>query len=271
MGYDDKINNGIELKEAEDNFIQRFIRKRPKRLKRKSEVWYSLSYDEEKHRYFDKNYLLNYLRDYYLNNNDIKPTKLSNDLITFKTYKDQLVFQKQNSSLFEKILTTIIAIVSILIAIGFGFLGFKDVIGKTLTASIFKNILYAIILLLFTTVIYIMFYAWRISNNSKLNSLKVINNAIYTLETIKEDKYRNGNWGTKSDEIISSVNDKLDVGNTEDIATEDVDDVNTEDIATKDADERYDGLKLTEVREIRTYKATKNKYSPRAMHERKRR
>lgn len=284
MGYDGKIKNGIELKEAEDNCIQRIIRKIFKRLKRKSEVWYSLSYDEEKHRYFDKNFLLNYLRVNYLNNNDIKPTKLSNDLITFKTYKDQLVSEQQNSSLFEKILTTSFAIVSILIAIGFGFLGFKDVIGKTLTASIFNNILYAIKLLLITFVIYIMFYVWRINNNSKLNSLKIINNAIYTLETIKEDMDRNGNSGTESDEIISSVNDKQDDGNTENIASEDADEIissvndklddgNTEDITAEDADERYEGLELTEVKEIRTYayKATKNKYSPRAMYERKRR
>lgn len=237
MGNDGKIKNGIELKEAEDNCIQRIIRKIFKRLKRKSEVWYSLSYDEEKHRYFDKNFLLRYLRDNYLNNkDDIKPTKLSNDLITFKTYKDQLVFEQQNSSLFEKILTTSIAIGSILISLGIGFLNFKDVIDKKSTASIFYDILYVIKVLLIIYVIYIIFYILRISNNSKLNRLKVINNVIYTLETIKEDMYRNGIWCTKSDE-------------------------------------RYEGLELTEVKEIRTYtyKATKNKYSPRAMYERKRR
>ena len=93
---------------------------------------------------------------------------------------------------------------------------------------------------------------------------------------------RNGNSGTESDEIISSVNDKQDDGNTENIASEDADEIissvndklddgNTEDITAEDADERYEGLELAEVREIRTYKATKNKYSPRAMYERKRR
>lgn len=281
MGYDGKINNGIELKDAEGNFIQRIIRKRPKILKGKSEVWYSLSYDKEKHKYFDKNFLLRYLRDNYLNNkDDIEPTKLSNDLITFKTYRDQLVFEQQNYSLFEKFLTTTIAIVPILIATGFGFLNFKDVKDKKLTASIFNNILYAIKVLLIIYVIYIIFYTLRISNNSKLNSLKVINNVIYTLETIKEDMYRNGNWCTESDEIISSVNDKLDDGNLGAESDEIIssvndrsDDGNTEDIATEEADERYEGLELTEVKEIRTYayKATGNKYSPRAMYERKRR
>ena len=103
-----------------------------------------------------------------------------------------------------------------------------------------------------------MIYLIRTCKHSNYYKLKFITNAIYTLETIKEDKYRNGNWCTESNEIISRVNDKQD-------------DDNTEDIATEDADERYEGLELTEVREIRTYKATRNKYSPRAMHERKRR
>ena len=107
-------------------------------------------------------------------------------------------------------------------------------------------------------IIYSSIFIFRVGKDSISRDIKFIDNAIYTLETIKEDKYRNGNWGMKSDEIISSVNDKLDDGNTEDIATE-------------DADERYEGLMLTEVKEIRTYKATKNEYSPRAMYERKRR
>lgn len=74
MGYDGKIKNGIELKESEGNLFQRIIIKILKKLKGDSEVWYSLSYDEEKHRYFDKNYILSYLRDNYLNNKeDIEP------------------------------------------------------------------------------------------------------------------------------------------------------------------------------------------------------
>ncbi|MDU2898067.1 MAG: hypothetical protein E7B88_04475, partial [Finegoldia magna] len=103
-----------------------------------------------------------------------------------------------------------------------------------------------------------LYYLYSAGNKSESAKLKYITNAIYTLETIKEDMYRNGNSDAESDEIISSVNDKQDDGNTEDITTE-------------DADERYEGLELTEVKEIRTYKATTNKYSPRAMYERKRR
>lgn len=112
----------------------------------------------------------------------------------------------------------------------------------------------------FLVLVNLVFYKLTTGSNSESYKLMVINNVIYTLEAIKEDMDKKGNSGTESDEIISSVNDKLDVGNTKDITTE-------------DADERYEGLELTEVKEIRTYtyKATKNKYSPSAMYERKRR
>lgn len=209
MKYDGKIKNGIELKESEDNLFQRIIIKRPKILKRinmkiskilkeNSEVWYSLSYDEEKHRYFDKNFLLSYLRDNYLNNKDIQPTKLNNDLITFKTYRDYVDITVRKENDFYQFLTIAIAIITIL-------------------ASIFKMIninLMAVIIPL--GLVCYGNYMFKTSVYSESYKLKVINNVIYTLETIKEDMDKNENSLDK-------------------------------------------------------YKATKNKYSPWAMHERKRR
>lgn len=135
------------------------------------------------------------------------------------------------------------------------------------------------IVIVYINMIYNVF---RTTSKSESAKIKFITNAIYTLETIKEDMDKRGNSGTESDEIISSVNDKQDDGNTENIASEDADEIissvnhklddgNTEDITTEDSNERYEGLELTEVKEIRIYKATKNKYSPRAMYERKRR
>lgn len=93
-----------------------------------------------------------------------------------------------------------------------------------------------LIIFIVSMMVYIGIFMFRVGKDSISRDIKFIDNAIYTLETIKEDKYRNGIWCTKSDE-------------------------------------RYEGLELTEVKEIRTYtyKATKNKYSPSAMYERKRR
>lgn len=178
MSYDGKINNGIELKEAEDNCIHRIIRKIFKRLKRKSEVWYSLSYDEEKHRYFDKNFLLNYLRVNYLNNNDIKPTKLSNDLITFKTYRDDVEQISKNQDKISKIFSLIFTLLSTIL----GAIGKKH--------SLFNQFLGIMILVAYINMIWNIL---RTSSKSESYKLKFITNAIYTLETIKEDmdKYEN--------------------------------------------------------------------------------
>ena len=261
MGDNGKIKNGIELKEAEGNCIQRIIKKILKRLSEKTEVWYSLSYDEEKHRYFDKEFLLKYLNENYLDdkNKKIYEKNLINDLITLKTYRDDVEQISNNQDHFNKILSLLLTCVTTIV----GATGNKGNYEDKLLFGLMIAIVY----------INMIYNVFRTTSNSESYKLKFITNAIYTLETIKEDMYRNGNWCTKSDEIKNSVNDRSDDCNTEDIATEDADDGNTEDIATEDADERYEGLELTEVKEIRTYtyKATKNKYSPRAMYERKRR
>jgi len=143
-----------------------------------------------------------------------------------------------------------------------------------------KAMKYFVLVVVLISFVIFVFNLCSTGNKSESAKLKYITNAIYTLEAIKEDMYRNGNSSTESDEIISSVNDKQDDGNSCTESDEIIssvsdrsDDVNTEDITTEDSDERYEGLELTEVKEIRTYtyKATGNKYSPRAMHERKRR
>lgn len=223
MRYDSKINRKIRTVELNDN----------------DECLYKLAYDEEKRRYFKRKDILNYVNEHYLENDNIIEENLLNDLNTFKTYRDDVEITEKNWDIFQGIITIYVAL-------------FNDVF-KSETAD-FMRLCYILIILAISIVIYLI----RTCKHSNYYKLKFITNAIYTLETIKEDKYRNGNWCTESDEIISSVNDKQDDGNSEDITTE-------------DADERYEGLELTEVKEIRTYKATKNKYSPRAMYERKRR
>ena len=179
MRYDGKIKNGIELKESEGNLFQRIIIKILKKLKGDSEVWYSLSYDEEKHRYFDKNYILSYLRDNYLNNKeDIEPTKLSNDLITFKTYRDDVEQISKNQDKISKIFSLIFTLLSTIL----GAIGKKH--------SLFNQFLGIMILVAYINMIWNIL---RTSSKSESYKLKFITNAIYTLETIKEDmdKYEN--------------------------------------------------------------------------------
>ena len=226
MRYDGKINKKLRTVE----------------LKEDDECLYKLAYDENKRSYFKRTDILNYINKHYLESDNIIEEKLLNDLNTFKTYRDDVDSLVRNQSSFSDYLAMLIAILGIIF----------DIIEDYKTI---RQLVLVVVLIIFGI---FLFCLYQNSNKSESAKLKYITNAIYALETIKEDMYRNGNSGTESNEIISSVNDKLDDGNTEDITTE-------------DSNERYEGLELTEVKEIRTYKATKNKYSPRAMYERKRR
>lgn len=183
-------------------------------------VEYKLAYGKTKHNYFKKKEILNYINENYLKNDEIIEENLLNDLNTFKTYRDELDTLVRNQSDFGQLITILLGMLSIIINV-------KPNPGSEIPLARISGL---IALLAF------LYYYFCTSSKSESAKLKYITNAIYTLETIKEDKYRNGNWGTKSDE-------------------------------------RHEGLELTEVKEIRTYtyKATKNKYSPRAMYERKRR
>lgn len=210
MRYYGKINRKLRTVELNDN----------------DECLYKLAYDEEKRSCFSREDILKYVNDHYLENDNISDNindnmfeeNLLNDLNTFKTYRDDVDSLVRNKGSQSNYLAILIAISGILFNI------IEDY-------KCIRLIVSFIVLLMF---LIFMKYIFSNSKNSELEKLKYIINAIYTLETIKEDMYRNGNSGTESDE-------------------------------------KYEGLELTEVKEIRTYKATKNKYSPRAMHHRKRR
>lgn len=248
MSYDGKINRKLRL-----------IKIKEKRKIFPDKVKYKLAYGKTKHLSFSNEEILDYIKHNYIKNDDIIEENLLNDLITFKTFKTDREALISHFDIIQNGLSIFIA--AIIGAISFSATCLsseyisKNVINEGLLQWI---IIHTIGIVVMALVFYGTIALFRVGKNSTNSDLKFINNAIYTLETIKEDKYRNGNWCTESDEIISSVNAKQDDGNTEDITTE-------------DADERYEGLELTEVKEIRTYKATRNKYSPRAMYERKRR
>lgn len=245
MSYDGKINRKLRTVKLKDD-----------------ECLYKLAYDEEKRSCFTREYILKYVNKHYLENDNIIEENLLNDLNTFKTYRDDVDSLVGNQSSFSDYLAMFIAVLGIV----------YDIIEDS------KAMKYFVLVVVLISFVIFVFNLCSTGNKSESAKLKYITNAIYTLEAIKEDMYRNGNSSTESDEIISSVNDKQDDGNSCTESDEIIssvsdrsDDVNTEDITTEDSDERYEGLELTEVKEIRTYKATKNKYSPRAMYERKRR
>lgn len=263
MGYDGKIKNGLILKKSEDGFFLRTIKK----IISNNEVWYKLSYDEQEHKYFDKEFLIEYLNEKYLDdknkeidennlddkNKEIYEKNLINDLITLKTYRDSTVQTVNNQDNLNKILVVFLTIATTF------YTAIRNI--ETLEMMKIKFMLF----LFMITIVYISFIYNVLLTTTKSESykLKVINNVIYTLEAIKEDMDKNGYASMKYTGMNSNVNDYQRGDITDEMSTE-------VKCYTENDKDMYDGLKLTEVREIRTYKATKNKYSPRAMYERKR-
>lgn len=198
MRYYGKINRKLRTVELNDD----------------EECLYKLAYDEEKRSCFSREDILKYVNDYYLKNDNISDNindnmfeeNLLNDLNTFKTYRDDVDSLVRNKGSQSNYLAILIAISGILFNI------IEDY-------KCIRLIVSFIVLLMF---LIFMGYIFSNSKNSELEKLKYIINAIYTLETIKEDMYRNGSSGTESDD-------------------------------------RYDGLELTEVKEIKTYKTMKNR------------
>lgn len=195
-----------------------------------------------------KDEIINYVDEYYFRKNQIDYDNLINDINVFKSYRDDVDINVRKENDYYQFLTIGISIIAILVS------NHKD-----------DNayIIIFIYLLIFAVVAGKYFLATN-GSHSESNKLKVINNVIYTLEAIKEDMDKNGYESMKYTEMNSNVNDYQSDDITDEMSTE----VKR---FTEDDKDIYDGLKLTEVREIRTYKATRNKYSPRAMHHRKRR
>ena len=226
MSYDGKINRKLSLIK---------IKEKHKRLP--DEVEYKLAYGKTKHLSFSNEEILDYINKNYIEKDDIIEENLLNDLITFKTFKTSRETGNRILDIIQDGLSFFLSAVATAISTSVAFLSSKNILRRSINPNaaiwIFNKLL---IIFIVSMIIYSGIFMFRVGKDSISRDIKFIDNVIYTLETIKEDKYRNGNWGTKSDE-------------------------------------RYEGLELTEVKEIRTYtyKATKNKYSPSAMYERKRR
>ena len=200
-----------------------------------------------------KDEIINYVDEYYFRKNQIDYDNLINDINVFKSYRDDVDINVRKESDFNQFLTILIAIITILVNI------FKI----DITCKIIKCLIAALMLIILVDYVYFRIKTGRLSESNKL---KVINNVIYTLEAIKEDMDKKCNASMKYTEMNSNDNDYQSDDITDEMSTE------VKRFTENDKD-IYDGLKLTEVIEVRTYKAkaTKNKYSPRAMHERKRR
>ena len=178
MGYDGKINRKLRILEPND------------------ECLYKLAYEDDKKSYFKRKDILNYVNENYLENDNIVEENLLYDLNTFKTLRDDVEITEKNWDVFQGFITIYVALITDLL--------------KSQRTYI-TRLCYILLILTISSVIYLV----RTRKYSNYYRLKYINNAIYTLETIKEDM------------------------------------------------DKYESSR-------ENYKTTKNKYSPRAMHQRKR-
>lgn len=226
MSYDGKINRKLSL-----------IKIKEKHKRFPDEVEYKLAYGKSKHSSFSNEEILDYINENYIKKDDIIEENLLNDLITFKTFKTSRETGIRILDIIQNGLSFFLSAVATAISTSVACLNSKNILGCLISQKtaiwIFNKLL---VIFIVSMIIYSGIFMFRVGKDSTSRDIKFIDNVIYTLETIKKDKYRNGIWCKKSDE-------------------------------------RYEGLELTEVKEIRTYtyKTTKNKYSPRAMYERKRR
>lgn len=229
MRYDGKINRKLSL-----------IKIKEKHKRFPDEVEYKLAYGKTNHSSFSNEEILDYINENYIKNDDIDDIieeNLLNDLITFKTFKTDRETGNRILDIIQNGIAIVLSAVAMIISTSVSYLTSENISRFLIRPSVAIWILdKMLVIFIVSMMVYIGIFMFRVGKDSISRDIKFIDNAIYTLETIKENKYRNGNWGTKSDE-------------------------------------KYEGLELTEVKEIRTYayKATGNKYSPRAMHERKRR
>ena len=116
-----------------------------------------------------------YIKSNYINNIIIEKNKLINDLVIFKTYRDELNLIIENQNFFVNILAVILAITAIAFSSGFN----QESNGIVLAIII---LIITLIILVFWTYMY-----YRERKKSDFNKLKTINNVVYILEAIKDN------------------------------------------------------------------------------------
>lgn len=149
------------------------------------DISYKLSYNDAKDlKNYDKQGILNYINDNYINDKKFEKKNIINDLVTLKTYRDNIEIYFKNRELFTGFLTALATVSAILIS--FLIAASENVRGEALT-FVFDNIDWVLKIALFTILIYFVVLAVNFCGNSKSNKLKVVNKAINILEAINED------------------------------------------------------------------------------------
>lgn len=144
--------------------------------------------------------IIDHIQKKYLNEPTIEKVKLINDLVVFKTYRDNLDIEINNEDIFPNLLsnfmTVYVAFLSVEIA------NKSDYLSKILKLNEANSDISAMsdkmheitgnILVIFSAIIVIslvitIFYAIETGKKSNSNKIKTVNNAIHILEALKDE------------------------------------------------------------------------------------
>lgn len=185
-------------------------------------ILYNLSCTTDSLKYFTKDKILKYVNDYYIKSKPSSKVELINDLNTFKTYRDNIEKNLQLQGIISGFLSIISTIVSIIIAYELGVIQSSPK-GNLNLKIIIDNLNWLLIVGVVMVIGSIAILLGNFCKNSEINKVKVLNNAIYILEALKEEIYNNPEWrieDEKDEDQEIETEDSIEITKPED-STED--------------------------------------------------
>lgn len=178
-------------------------------------ILYNLSCTTCKLNYFEKDKILQYVKDNYIKRKPSNKANLINDLNTFKTYRVDIEKNLQHQGIISGFFSTIATVVSVILAFELGLIQ-SSKNGNLNLKLINEDIKWLLIVAVFIVIGSLAILLTNLCKNSEMNKVKVLNNAIYILEAIKEDMYNTPNNSEntalaikKDDELEKIVPDSI--------------------------------------------------------------
>lgn len=156
----------------------------------KGKIVYNLSCTTHNLKYLKKDQILNYVRENYIESKPSNKAQLINDLNTFKTYRVDIEKNLQLQGIISGFFSTIATVVSILTAYELGVIQ-NSTNGNLDLKIIYENLSDGLIVALTIVIGSLAILLANLCRNSEMNKVKVLNNAIYILEALKEEVYNN--------------------------------------------------------------------------------
>ena len=150
-----------------------------------NDLYYNLCYPTRVNlKKLKKHETIEYVNTNYLYNENRVLNNLLKDLIIFKTYRDEIEKEIKNEGIAREIIIFFISVISAILSL-------KAINKEHLSNEQVNIVFFALIIYIFLKVAIELFAT---SKNSDSSRLIVVNYAIYTLESIKEENYHNQDY-----------------------------------------------------------------------------